>query len=301
MNDCAHVGLCCRVRSLCLAFAVLGVLLLPGSALAQSRIPPMPVAVDLSKAPVGAWAEYSLHQDQAKSGRGLKTTVRWALVARDKRGATLEATAHGGPKLGSKVVMRTVVASDVSKKKQRAPIKKLDLQVGSHAPLALSKGALGMQQRLSKPDPKKRVNKGRIKTAAGTFQTVHYRERVDRGSVDIWVSDRVPPLGLVKMTFTPKKRGGARITAELLRSGKGAKSAIVKKPVRLNATVMRKLAAPGLAPRRPPVPTRSKRAKPKPVATKKSKKRRPSKKNSKSKKAKRVHKASKSRKGRGVR
>jgi hypothetical protein len=85
-------------------------------------------------------------------------------------------------------------------------------------------------QKFKKPDPNTVVGKETVKVAAGTFKTTHYRDKVQAGSVDVWVSDEVAPLGLVKVLTTPDAKQGTPGTAvmELQATGKGAKPTVTK-------------------------------------------------------------------------
>jgi hypothetical protein len=39
-----------------------------------------------------------------------------------------------------------------------------------------------------------------ITVPAGTFVCDHYRKQEPQGTVDVWISDKVPPYGMVKMS-----------------------------------------------------------------------------------------------------
>jgi hypothetical protein len=91
------------------------------------------------------------------------------------------------------------------------------------------------KQKFQRPDAKTAVGKETIKVEAGTFPTTHYRDHTPVGTVDVWVSEAVPPLGLIKVTTTPEpKSGGADAPAippasmELTGTGTGAKPTITK-------------------------------------------------------------------------
>jgi hypothetical protein len=73
---------------------------------------------------------------------------------------------------------------------------------------------------------------------AGTFSTKHFREIWEESTVDAWLSDEVPPLGLVRTTITPTPGttgpGGKpmpRVTSELAAYGKGARPTITRPAV----------------------------------------------------------------------
>ena len=105
--------------------------------------------------------------------------------------------------------------------------------------------------KFQRPDPKSLVGSEEIKVPAGTFKTLHYREKNDAGTVDIWVSEAVAPIGVVKATTTPlvdQSQPAALQTApfsqELAATGKGGKASITKKPRPFDDQKMRGLIAP---------------------------------------------------------
>ena len=109
-------------------------------------------------------------------------------------------------------------------------------------------------QRFEKPDPKKLVAKEQIKTPGGTFTAGHYRDKASEGTVDVWVHESVPPLGLIKVVLTPNPGAGGPAgptptTIELIGKGKGAKSSITKEPKPFNPAM---LGIPGGGPGHPP-------------------------------------------------
>lgn len=204
------------------------VLCVPALARAQSPGVPvgMPMVVDLAKVDVGTWADYTMTMG------GISLSSRWALVARDSSSNTLEMTSSGAA-MAKPVVLRLVLAADpTADSKLKKP---MAIQFGQDAPMLAPPDT--PVQRFQRPDPKTLVGKEEIKVAAGSFQTSHYREKNAMGTVDIWVSESVPPLGVVKVLTSPdvdKKEPDAMqvppATMELASTGKGAKPAITRKP-----------------------------------------------------------------------
>ncbi len=203
-------------------------LLLPSLANAQAPGVPagMPLVVDMTKIEVGSWAEY-------KMGMGSISLIsRWALVARDATSNTLEMTTTGAA-VAKPVVLRMVLPADpTSSAKLKKP---MAVQFGHEDPMLAPPDT--PVQRFQRPDDKNLVGKEELKVAAGTFQTRHYREKNTMGTVDIWVSESVPPLGVVKVLTTPEVDKGApeamqipAATMELAGTGTGDKPAITKKP-----------------------------------------------------------------------
>lgn len=217
-------------------FVVFAFLSLPSIAAAQGPGMPagMPLVVDMRKIDVGSWADYRMSMGE------MALTSRWALVGRDPKSNTVEMTTSGGP-MAKPVVLRMVLPADpTSGAKQPKP---MVMQFGDEPPMLVPPETPA--QSFQRPDDKSLVAKEQIKVAAGTFQTSHYREKNTMGTVDVWVSESVPPLGLVKVVTTPEvdknAPSGMRIpaaTMELAATGTGAKATITKKPKPFDAKKM---------------------------------------------------------------
>ena len=200
----------------------------------------LPLTVDLQRAPVGSWAEYVIRSGTATM------TARWALLAREPGGNTLELTLDGpaaeSGRLGGKVVTRMVLAPDpVGLGK---PFKQLVVQLGERAPVELPLDLPGLPgQKFQNPDPKKLVKRETVTIAGAAFTTGHYRDDLPDSTVDSWLSDRVPPLGVVKIRSTPRPDAegpGGRplpvVTMELVAHGRDARPAITRPPVPFQAS-----------------------------------------------------------------
>jgi hypothetical protein len=246
------------------AVGFVALLLVPAVARAQGNVAATPMAVDLKKAALGSWAEYTM-------SAGPRTSkLRWALVARDGENHILEMAMQGGmpPGAPDKMTLQmTLVPSPTTTSK---PVKRLLMQIGDMDPMEMPLDMPQMaDQRFEKPDPKKLVGKETIKVAAGSFSTGHYRDNVPQGTIDTWVSETIPPLGLIKMTLTPKAGAsgpGGPIPAmslELSSKGAGAKKGITKEAKPFNPAM---LGMPGGGPGGgPPPPPPSKPAAPPPA------------------------------------
>ena len=204
---------------------VLFLALLPASGFAQPVGMPqlLPLVVDLKKAAIGSWAEYKMHLGDKE----VKT--RWAMVGRDSKSITLEMTMEGvlPAQRGGRVTMRMVLDPDPINSPK--PVQEVLMQMGDGTPVVVPPGP--QTRRFEKPDAKTLVGKEKIQVAAGTFKTKHYRDNTPRGSVDVWVSEEIPPLGLVKIQTTASGAGPPSIpsaTLELVASGTGAKPIVTK-------------------------------------------------------------------------
>jgi hypothetical protein len=207
----------------------LALVLLPAAAAAQPIGAPqsLPVVVDLKTAVVGGWAEYGMTFGENKM------KARWALVARNANSTTLEATMRGGvfARMGDKVTLKLVLELDPVGLAH--PVKEIAMQIDDGDPMLGPPDAPA--QKFQKPDPKTLVGKETIKVPAGSMKTTHYRDHTPAGSVDVWVSEEVPPLGLVKVVATPepvtrksKLPRSPHFSMELSATGTGAKPTVTK-------------------------------------------------------------------------
>jgi hypothetical protein len=210
-------------------FIALALVLLPTAAAAQPTGSPqsLPLVVDLKKAAIGSWAEYGMSFGE------VKMKSRWALVGRDASSTTLEMSMQGGPaaQMGGKITLKMVLDPDPIGAAK--PVKEIVMQIGDGDPMLAPADAPA--QKFQKPDAKTLVGKETIKVAAGSFKTTHYRDHTPAGTVDVWVSEEVPPLGLVKVLTTPepatdqaKQPPIPPATMELAATGSGAKPTITK-------------------------------------------------------------------------
>ena len=207
---------------LCVAFA-------PTVASAQSpgQGPPMPIALDLAKVPVGSWADYTM-----TLGQLAKMKMRMALVGKSPAGTIIETTVDGEmlAALGGKMVMQVTLAPGAEKD---GTAKKLVMQIGAGDPMEMPIEMTGGKQ-FTKPNPKTLLKSETITVAGGTFKTKHYRDKSAKGEkVDFWISEDVPPFGLVKIEAEQKGNPQIKgpVTLELAAKGADAK-ALVTKPAK---------------------------------------------------------------------
>ena len=189
------------------------------SAQAPGQGPPMPMAVDLTKVPVGTWAEYTVTMGQLPP-----MTTRMALVNK----GVLETTVEGGmmAQIGGKMALQMTLAPGGEKE---GKVQKMVMQMGSADPMEFP--VTPGQQQFNKPNPKTLVKEESVTVKGGTFKTKHYRDKTPAGdTVDYWISEKVLPLGLVKMEAEQKQNPNIKgpIKFELTTTGKDAKVAITK-------------------------------------------------------------------------
>jgi hypothetical protein len=63
------------------------------------------------------------------------------------------------------------------------------------------------------------VGHSAVKTAVGTFESKQYESSIPQGTINIWMSDKVPPVGLVKQELAD-----GQLTTILTAQGTGATS-----------------------------------------------------------------------------
>ena len=155
----------------------------PTVAFAQSpgQGPPMPLAVDLAKVPIGSWAEYTMTM-----GTLPPMTMRMALVAKSPAGNTIETSVEGGMMAAAgKVVTQMTLAPG-----KEGTVKKMVMQLGANDPMEMPRrGGAGASSSPS-PNPKKLVGRRRSRSPAGSFKTKHYRDKTPQGDRSITGSAR---------------------------------------------------------------------------------------------------------------
>jgi hypothetical protein len=211
------------------AVSILSLFALSSVAVAQGLGTPsaMPMVVNLKKVELGTYAEYAM------GAAGMTLTSRWTLVGRDAKSCTVETVTQASI-LPQPVAVSMKLPLDPTAATNQS-LGKVVMQMGDADPMFAP--AEMPEPKFQKPDPKNLVGPEEIKVKAGTYKTLHYRESNPTATVDLWVSDRVPPLGMVKVVNTPKvnpkdppamKVGPS--TMELSAVGKGQKAVITKKP-----------------------------------------------------------------------
>jgi hypothetical protein len=224
------------------AFALVVGVTGPAVAFAQQpgQGPPMPIAVDLAKVPLGSWADYTMTMGQLPAMK-----MRIALVAKSAAGNTLESSIEGGMMAAAgKLVMQMTLAPGVD-----GTVKKSVMQLGTSDPMEVPESMTGKKP-FTKPSNKGLVGSETIKVAGGSFKTKHYRDKTPEGDkVEYWVSDTVLPTGLVKVEVEQKNNPQikGKVGMELTGVGKDAKPAITKpaKPFDQAALMQQMMGAAG--------------------------------------------------------
>ncbi|HMF42325.1 MAG TPA: hypothetical protein VKQ32_16750 [Polyangia bacterium] len=198
----------------------------PTAAFAQApgQGPPMPMAIDLAKVPAGSYADYNMLMGQLPPMK-----MRMALVTKSPATNVIETSVEGGMMaMAGKMVMHMELAPGAD-----ATLKKVVMQLGSGDPMEMPIEMSGNKP-FTKPNPKSLVGSETIKTASGSYKTKHYREKTPQGDkIDFWVSESVPPLGIVKIEVDQKNNPQikGKLVFELTGMGKD-QTAVVTKPAK---------------------------------------------------------------------
>jgi hypothetical protein len=216
------------------AAVALFVLVLTAPARAQAPGPALPMGMDIRKAPVGAWSEYTVTLEGIPPFK-----QRFALVGRDAATHSVEMTSEGGTMGNGKVVMKVILEADPAKKER---VRKLVIQLGDNDPMELKQDGATHKDQFAPISQKKLVGKETLKIGAGTFATRHYRDKTtgEAPGMDVWVSDEAPPFGIVKLkgSVGPDVEAKNSLTMELSGRGTDAKAAITKPPQPFDQSVL---------------------------------------------------------------
>jgi hypothetical protein len=147
---------------------------------------------------VGSGAQYQM---TAKNG-----TMSFAYVIvgqEDVEGSTgywMEIRSEN-PGMPGETVMKQLIVTGGDKPQ----IKRMIMQMPGQPAMEMPMGMLGMGQRgqgtgAGDTSPGEKVGAETITVPAGTFECEHYRKQEPRGTVDVWISRKVPPYGMVKMS-----------------------------------------------------------------------------------------------------
>jgi hypothetical protein len=202
-------------------------------AAAQSPGPVLPMGMDIRKAAVGTWSEYTVTVAELPPFQ-----QRFALVGRDAATHSVEMISQGGT-MGpaGKAIIKVILEADPAKKER---VRKVIIQVADNDPMELQQDPSRDKDQFAPLNPRKLVGKETLKVAAGSFATRHYRDKAAAGVMDVWVSDEAPPFGIVKMRGSASQGGETSypITLELAARGKDAKPVITKAPQPFDQSVL---------------------------------------------------------------
>jgi hypothetical protein len=105
------------------------------------------------------------------------------------------------PAMPGETVMKQLIVTGGDKPQ----IKRMIMQMPGRPPMEMPMGMMGMGQRgqgarAGDTSPGEKVGSEIITVPAGTFACEHFRKAEPQGPVDVWISSKVPPYGMVKMS-----------------------------------------------------------------------------------------------------
>ena len=177
-----------------LAVACLACLLLSLPTVARAQTNNQISYAAIMKAPVGAWADYVM----SKEGEAEKVNVRYTLVQRDAKHIALEIDSK--TPMGH-MLMRLQFEPDGSKWK----LSKAKVKVGSGDARDAPMPPDDPSNVFGKADDfGKKIGHESVAAAGGKHDTNHFRRKTEGEDgaleTDVWIDDKVFPVGLVKLT-----------------------------------------------------------------------------------------------------
>lgn len=161
------------------------------------RTPQMPTAF---KPVVGSGAEYKF------TGKGENADFAYAVVGKEQvdgnEGYWLEIRINNQKQMKGEMVMKELTVMNGA----HPDIKRLIMQPPGRPPMEMPVGMMGMMKQHmpstsngGKSSLGEKIGTESITVPAGTFECDHYRTQEDGGPVDLWISTKVSPYGVVKM------------------------------------------------------------------------------------------------------
>jgi hypothetical protein len=144
----------------------------------------------MAKAAPGAWSEYAMSMPGQAEARSLKYTV----TEKTPKQITLqmEFQTPMGPAMSRLVFQPAADGSWAVAKASRQPPggESKEVPAAQLPPIKITKTDAGTTL----------LGNEKLTTPAGTFETRHLRKTSPQGHYDLWVSDKVAPTGIVKLT-----------------------------------------------------------------------------------------------------
>ncbi len=213
-------------------FVAIFALVRPTVAQAQMPTPSLPTILHLKDVPVGSFATYRVKMPGQPPMR-----QKVSVVGRGDKGASIEIQVGDEGTFSKRAIL--VRIDLVFKNDATWTPSTMAIKIGENKAMALpaqlpSYGSLFQlidRNTLGKPET--------LKVAAGTFKARRFEPK---GATKIaWMSETVPPFGLVKLS---EGRAGANVDMELVERGSGAKPALVGDSLPFNpGELMQQMAA----------------------------------------------------------
>lgn len=160
------------------------------------RGPHAPEMPTLFKPVVGSGAQYKV---TTKEG---KVKFTYAVVGKEqvegKEGYWLEIRTESGRTNGEMIIKELAVISG-----SHTEVKRLIMQPPGHPAMEMPASMMAMMEQHSETGnggPGKKIGTESVTVPAGTFECEHYRKQEEGKTIDYWVSTKVSPYGIVKMS-----------------------------------------------------------------------------------------------------
>jgi len=161
--------------------------------------PQAPKMPGLFKPVVGSGAQYQF------TSKGYNADMAYAVVGEEQvdgnEGYWLEIRIDNSKMKGEMVMKELIVMNG-----PQPEIKRLISQPPGHAPMEMPSSMIGMIKKHTQPGQNagnhglgEKIDTESITVPAGTFECEHYRTQEDGAPVDLWISTKVSPYGMVKM------------------------------------------------------------------------------------------------------
>ncbi|HUK46747.1 MAG TPA: hypothetical protein VLW06_04110 [Terriglobales bacterium] len=178
---------------------------------------------------VGSGSSYEM----VKKEGGEKTTFDMAVVDKDSSGGYWIEYGFQSPQMHGTVYSKTLLV----RQKDDIVIQRMIMQIPGHPPMDMStmmsmKGMQSAKERADFRADAENLGTESVTTPAGTFECQHWRSKKDGN--DIWISDKVSPWKLVKMT-------GPNNSMTLVRVITDAKSHITGTPVSMEEMMKQRM------------------------------------------------------------
>jgi hypothetical protein len=179
------------MRNLLAIAAAVAVLPCSGVAFAQQQNPMSYEAI--AKAKAGAWAEYTM----SMKGQQQQVKMKYAVVEKTDKSLAIEV--ESATPMGPVLMHMAFEGAPPDAWKMT----KMRMQMGTNPAQDMPAAALTVGTIKKGESPGKLVGSEKVTVAGGTFDTKHYTRTLppDQGgtTLDMWMSDKAVPTGLVKM------------------------------------------------------------------------------------------------------
>ncbi len=156
---------------------------------------------------VGSGAAYSVDSKESHKSE-MEVAVVGTETVDGKPGYWMEMTVKD-PRMDGTAYMKHLIVLDGKNTRTRRMIMQAPGQPPMEFPLEMMQRGRPQEQHADIREEAERVGTESVTTPAGTFTCEHYK--LKDGSADVWVSDKVAPWGLVKMTGRDSNMTLARV------------------------------------------------------------------------------------------